>query len=421
MTLKTQDFETALAFLGTERRMHYSLEGFQKALSDVGHPEKSVQSIVISGTNGKGSTALLVSSALSQAGYSVGTYLSPHLQSPRERLLGGGQPVSETAFESLLRRHKRLAEKHALSYFEFLTLIYFVWAAEQKFEFSVLEVGLGGRLDATNVTEPIACAITSIDWDHQEILGDSLEKILAEKMGTLRKDSLVFTGIRQPELLKSLESYCDRLDTIYYHARELRTTCIERDWRGQQVEINGFPFFLTNPAVGALENAATAFLLLRIVFPKIPIETLRKGFANVLTPGRMERVSENPRVILSGDHNPAGIECLLQTLERLPPTSLHTVCAFSPDKPFGQMYERLKTVSESVFLTVVPRLREAMPPSYFEMGPVFVDPHSAIDDALKSMPASGTLLVTGSLYLVGEVRGRWKSEITGCFQSGQSS
>ena len=167
---------------GEKERINYALDRFQNALKAVGNPEKDVHTLVIAGTNGKGITTLLVSGALARAGFRVCTYLSPHLQSPSERFLWNLSSIEEDELASLGLEFADTARSHELSYFEFLTLLSFIWAKRRGADIHVLEVGLRGRLDATNVTDPLACAITNISLDHQAYLGTTKEQILAEKL-----------------------------------------------------------------------------------------------------------------------------------------------------------------------------------------------------------------------------------------------
>ncbi len=405
------ELHSLLADFGSERRIHYSLDRFEQALKFLGNPEKNVNSLVIAGTNGKGTTTLLVSNSLAEAGYRVGSYLSPHLQHPCERFLENLKPISESRLTELARELKPVALRFELSYFEFLTLTYFVWAARQKFDFSVLEVGLGGRLDATNVTHPLACAVTNIAFDHQAYLGNTLNQILSEKLGVLKSEGLLFTGITDPELLDSVESTCQAADAIYYYSRELKKEVESRTWAGQQIRINGHPFWLNNPSLGTVENASLAFLLLRIVFPAIPLSTLQRAFAKVRFPGRMEVVQDAPRVILSGDHNPAGVQNLADSLKGLASSKLFIVCAFSPDKPFREMIQTLKTLTPQVTLTTISRFKDEMPPDYGSLMEVISDAKEAIKQTLQEAGPQDTVIVTGSLYLVAEVRSLWLERV----------
>lgn len=397
--------------LGGERRIDFALDRFKQALGSIGNPEQSVYTLIIGGTNGKGTTTLFVSSALTRQGFKVASFLSPHLQHPRERFLHNLVPIDEAVLEDLGAEFEPVARKFELTYFEYLTLLCFVWASRARVDFLVLEVGLGGRLDSTNVTEPIACAITNIAMDHEEYLGHSLESILEEKLEILRKEGLLFTHIEEPHLLSRVAAKCEQLDAIYYLAKDVRAERKEVTWSGQLVTLNGYPFELSNPSPGTVKNAALAFHLLRIVFPRISVTTLQKAFHAVKTPGRMEVVAQNPRVVLSGDHNPAGIQCLLDTLEHLPPGKIRTVCAFSPDKPYKKMVGMLAGISQELVVTQTDRHRGALPENYRDMGRFFAEPKEAVEYALGRASGEDTVLITGSLYLVGEVRGRWKAGV----------
>lgn len=398
-----------LESISSERFIHYDLGRFTAALKHVGNPEKIVKTLVVAGTNGKGTTTLYLSSMLRENGFEVGTYLSPHLQCPSERLLHNLEPIAEEAMLALVEEYRETAAQFRLTYFEYLTLLCFIWAKRARLDFLVLEVGLGGRLDATNVTRPIASVITNIDWDHQQYLGNTLEAIFREKFAVVPPEGLCFTGIRQRQLAELLVKECDAIDTIYYFASELKTEVQAVDWKGQLCTINQYPVTLSCPSPGALESAALAFLTARIVFPRFSLESLQRGLASVKAPGRFELVQEEPRVILSGDHNPAGIDCLERTLKAIPRRGrLKIICAFSPDKPFTDMYARLKTMADEIHLTVVSDLRERLPSDYFTLAEVEENARECVERVVRESSREDTVLVTGSLYLIGEVRGLWR-------------
>ncbi len=392
--------------------MDFTLDRFKSVLKFIEYKENSVNTLVIGGTNGKGTTSLLLSSALCLAGHRVATYLSPHLQNPHERFLLNLIPIDDFELESLANDLKPLATRFRLTYFEFLTLVFLVWAERSKVDFVILEVGLGGRLDATNISRPLACAITNISLDHEEYLGNTLESILNEKLGILRPEGLLFTHINQPELLSRIQASCDAVDAVYYFSNQIKRKQIEISWQGQTVLLNGYPFNLTNPSPGSLENAALAFHLLRIVFPKISVPIIQQAFARIRTPGRMEVVSDKPRIILSGDHNPAGLDCLLTTLHSLSRGKLFTLCAFSPDKPYQKMFRDLQSFSTDIVLTELLRYRTQMPENYRGLTDNFLETASdALEQILNKCTDQDTILVTGSLYLVGELRGRWRESV----------
>lgn len=397
--------------LGGERRIHYALDHFHQCLSEAGHPEAAVKSVVIAGTNGKGSTTLFISSALVAHGYNVATFLSPHLQHPRERFLFNLFPAQVTDLDTLACKYENLAKKHALTYFEFLTLLFFVWAKERNAEYLVLEVGLGGRLDATNVTKPLAVALTNISFDHQAYLGNSLEAILSEKIAVVPEGGKLYTGVTENSLLRSIDLHCNLRKIDVSLSSEVLLSFGTRSWAEQAFLLDGHRFSIRNPSPVMVENARLAYQLLRRSFPEIPLKTIQTGFAKVKTPGRFETIQENPRVILSGDHNLAGIESLSATLRELPPSHIHTVCAFSPDKPYRKLYEMLRGISKSITLTQVQRLRSTLPDDYFTLCPDFApNAKEAVASAIAACAKDEIVLVTGSLYLIGEVRELWKEQ-----------
>lgn len=397
-------WESFLERLGGEKRIHYSLENLLGALKESGNPEKTVKSLVIAGTNGKGSTTLLISEALKLQGFRVATYLSPHLQHLRERFQDGLIPWSIERLEQRIEALAPLAEKWKLSYFEFLTLIFFEDSAQTKPDFNILEVGMGGRLDATNVTNPLGIVLTNISWDHSEYLGNSLEKILREKMGVLRSGVPVISGLAEPDLRNSLVKECERLACPLFFSDSISRKVVQKSWNGQEVLIDGQSFFLRNPSIGALENAATAYLFLRKVFPEIEISTLQSAFRSMVNPGRFEIVQENPRIVLSGDHNVAGMRTLTETLRELKAKNLFVLCGFSPDKEASQMIEALRPFSKELLLTRVPRARGIYDETYQKLANYEDDPLEAFEQLKKKLSSSDTLLVTGSLYLVGAIR-----------------
>jgi dihydrofolate synthase/folylpolyglutamate synthase len=411
----TSHWEKVLEELGGEKRIHYSLDNFKKALQEAGNPQNAVQSLVIAGTNGKGTTTLLITRALQLHGYKVATYLSPHLQSVCERFLDDCVPWTEERLERHLSKALPLAQKWKLSYFEFLTLLFFLDNQESKPDYCVLEVGMGGRLDATNVTHPKAVVLTNIDWDHMDFLGNTLAKILQEKMGVLRKGTPVTSGIDNPHLQQLLLEKCQELSCEVQLTQSLQKEVKELSWHGQKVMIEGVEFQLTNPSPGTLENAATAFAFLRKNFPEIQIETLQRAFSSVRNPGRFEIVQENPRVILSGDHNVAGIRCLVSTLSELGARDLFIVCGFSPDKEVKDCLSLLRPFARELVLTKVVRARGEYDEEYEKLASFEPLAEKAVGEFLRKMRPEDTLLITGSLYLIGELRALWQKEVTFCF------
>ena len=404
-------FDEVIRRLGGEKQIRLSLEPLSRALEEAGHPEKTVQSLVIAGTNGKGSTSLWISQALRLHGFKVATYLSPHLQSVRERFLDQLQPWSEERLQKRFQEALGLAEKWKLTYFEFLTLVFFLDSRENQPDFNILEVGMGGRLDATNVTEPKGIVLTNISWDHSEYLGDSLAKILQEKMGVFRKGVPVVSGVQEPTLLELLTQKCQELGSSLFLTHQVSRKSVKQTWKGQEIEVGGEVFTITNPSRGSVENAVSAYSAITQWFPEISRSTLKQAFATVINPGRMEVVQESPRVILSGDHNEAGMLSLAATLRALGAQDLYVLCGFSPDKEAQKMLEILKPFARKLVLTQLSHPRGIYSKNYSELAPFEPNAHQALKTLMSQMNQQDTLLVTGSLYLVGELRSQWKREV----------
>lgn len=404
MSATNLHIESLLEHFGHERQVNYSLDRFRSALTAAGSPERNVKSLVIAGTNGKGSVSLLTTAGLVKSGRTVATYMSPHLQSVTERFLLNGKPIAEAALSQLGNRYFGFAKEHGLSYFEFLTLLFFIWVKEVEVDVAVLEVGLGGRLDATNVTTPLACAVTSIDYDHMAILGNTLEEILLEKLGVVPNGGTLVSGITQPELQSKAQEWCKERRTRFIPNGKAITATGNRDWTGQELAVGDLKFRITNPNPRWVENANTAYGLLKTAFPTLEDRTIAEAFSDTRFPGRFETVHHNPQVILSGDHNPAGIVSLLETIKSLPPKKIHTLCAFSLDKPYREMFDALKEISTTTTLTSFPKQGD-LPPIYRCLTTNNVeDPRLALDMLLRNVAKDEVILVTGSLYLVGALR-----------------
>lgn len=406
--------DALFAMRGPERAMKLGLDRVQAALEALGSPERRHPSFLVAGTNGKGSTTLYLTGALVEGGYSVATFLSPHLYDARERYLHDLTPIDGATLEGVALEVKPIADRFELSWFEHAAVTFFLWASRLSVDFLVVEVGMGGRLDATNVLDPVATCLTNVGLDHQQFLGDTLEQILEEKLGVVKAESLLFTGIEDPALRARVETKCDSLDAIYYYAGELRLEVDEVDWSGQRLRVNDVRFNLACPTPGAAANARLAFLCLRIAVPKLSFEAMRRGFARVRNPGRFETVQHHPRVVVSGDHNQDGLGDVIATLLRLDPDAsalpkAHVVCGFSPDRPYEAMLERLAPYAKSLALVPVPG--RGLPAGYAERPEFVPDWGKALDAAVAQAHPDEVVLVTGSLYLAGAVRRRFRESV----------
>ena len=200
--LKTYEYLASLNI----NKMRFGLGAITQLLFNLGNPQNSFKAITIAGTNGKGSTAAMIASILQSAGYKVGLYTSPHLIDVRERIVINGKKISLKDFNRTIEYVKDRM-KRPVTYFEFLTAVAFVYFQNQKVDIAVLEVGLGGRLDATNICRPLVSVITNIDFDHTEYLGNTLESITREKAGIIKQNGICITGAKQKRVLELLDKY----------------------------------------------------------------------------------------------------------------------------------------------------------------------------------------------------------------------
>jgi dihydrofolate synthase/folylpolyglutamate synthase len=318
----------------------YDLRRVVELLSRLGNPHLKARSVHIAGTNGKGSTAAMIASVLAYSGYDTGLYTSPHLSTIRERFQVNGRLITETEFTDIVARLKpevSLVNQRAtygeLTTFELLTALAFTYFSRKEVDFQVLEVGLGGKFDATNVIQPEVCVITAISLDHTEVLGSSVAEIAAEKAGIIKPHSTVVLSPQTEEVIPVIEETC--------RERGARLIMVGRDvtWRNlgtsgdqQSLEVHGIRskgernkrgtrsiYKISVPLLGQfqMENAATAVAALEVLALKgfqIPRDSITGGLAQVSWPGRLQVLSRNPLLIVDGAHNPDAARKLKQSL-----------------------------------------------------------------------------------------------------------
>lgn len=386
--------------LEATRGWDLKLERVRAALDALGNPERRYATVLIAGTNGKGTTAALTHAALHAAGHRVGLYTSPHLVSFTERIRIGRQEISESDVVSGVERIRRIAppEETGLTFFEVATLLALETFAHSQVDAAVLEVGLGGRLDATNVVEPACSAITTIGLDHQEYLGRTFAEIAREKAGVMRAARPVVLGPRLP---------AEALDAIHRRAEEVGARVVAAaDVRGE-VPLTA--------VVGARieDDARVALCLLEELgraHPALAVsaEARAAGFARARWPGRLEVIGTHPRLILDGAHNEESMAALCAELPRLAGGPARLVFGALSDKPWRELAAALRPhVCE---VAVVPiRQRRGVDPaqlatafSAFCPTRIGSDPHAEIA-RFASSDASVPIVATGSLFLVGEV------------------
>lgn len=413
-------YEEALAWIGTVpwKGTAPGLERIRALMGQLGDPQKELKCVHVAGTNGKGSTCALLASALTEAGYRTGLYISPHLWRINERMSIGGAGISDAAFAAAVTRAAAAAAAASVrcTEFELLTAAAFLWFAEEGCAAAVLETGLGGRLDATNVIPVPECAVvTNIGLDHTAILGDTLAKIAAEKAGIFKGGDAV-SYEQAPEAAEALRLAARRTGTALRFADFGAIRSLADGPEGQTFRLGDGPA-LTIPLLGEyqLRNAAVALLTLDVLRRHgfaLPEEAVRRGFAAVRWPARFELVSKEPPFVVDGGHNPQCAAAAADSLRRYFPASRRVLLlGVMADKDWPAMLDILLPLA-SACVAVTPASPRALAAE--ELCAAVRAKGTACETA-ESVPAGvararalaegGMVCAVGSLYMAGAVRG----------------
>ena len=419
----------------------FDLRRMDDLLERLGHPEQDYAIIHIAGTKGKGSVSAFCASALRAAGYRTGLYTSPHLHDYTERIRVNGKPIPQDEMVALVEEMRSVIESiKALTTFEITTALAFLYFSRQKVESAVIEVGLGGRLDATNVVTPVVSVITSLSYDHTFILGNTLEEIAREKAGIIKRGIPVVLAPQLEEARQVIQQVSvERSAPLYQVGTDIKfaaqsytlqgTSLIA--WRdtskiaevadGDQESILPVePVSLHIPLLGEhqVENAAVAYTTLEI-FSQIglPLSTqnIQEGFSQTQWPGRFEVLNMQPTVILDCAHNRDSAMRLRLALEAyFPGRPIQLVFGASEDKDIEGMLAELMAPVESVILTrsFHPRAAELeqlqkIAGRYRKPVSIVPDIADALDEALRDMDEVHILLITGSIFIVAGAREAW--------------
>jgi dihydrofolate synthase / folylpolyglutamate synthase len=404
---------------------NYDLGRMEMLLQPLGDPHLGARTVHIAGTKGKGSTAAMISGILSKAGFKTGLYTSPHLLSIRERARINGEMIPGQDFASILSEIKPIAdgmnlkaEKGMLTTFEILTAAVFTWFKRSGVDFQVLEVGLGGRLDATNVARGDVCVITSISLDHTEILGDTVEKIAAEKAGIIKEGSIV-VNFPQPESVTAviLETSRKKNARLMQVGRDIKWERTGGDEKGQSVVLQSKSkrYEISLPLLGdfQMENAAAAVLVIEALQglgSRVSDQNVRDGIASVDWPGRMQVLQSKPLVIADGAHNAYSMRRAIESLEKYFDCDKATVIlGTSVDKDIDGIAGELSAFTRDIIVTRSTHPRAAtvgaIKNSLAKYGVNAGEAESvkaALDRAIAGAGENGLVLVTGSLFIVGE-------------------
>ena len=370
---RREDFEKCIDYLEKMPRVGdiLSLDRIKNLLNKLNNPEKKLKGIHVAGTNGKGSVCAMLQSILTDSGYKVGLFTSPHLIFYTERYRIGYKDISEPEFLKYIKKIKKISEiiknenNNPPTIFEILTAVGILYFADQKVDLAIFETGLGGRGDATNVLDLGNEIITNVSLEHTDMLGNTLMKILKEKAEIIKENSSVVTGCQEKKLQKYIEIKCEeRQADLQILGRDIKSKVNKINWNGIYCDISARNLKLKNlclPLLGEhqIENATCvvgAVKALRGKGYKISNKNIRKGLKNVLWKARFQVISNNPKIILDSAHNPAGIKTLAYTLKSL--TNRKAIILFNvkKTKDVKKMLNNLNNIASKIIFVDMPEV-----------------------------------------------------------------
>jgi dihydrofolate synthase/folylpolyglutamate synthase len=403
--------------------MKMDLQNISKLMEFAGNPHKSLKVVHVAGTNGKGSTCAAIASVLTSMNYKTGLYTSPHIIDFTERIKINGEPISGTDAAELTEFFQPEIVRLRATFFEATTAMMFKYFADNGVDYAVVETGLGGRLDSTNIIDPLISVITSIGLDHTEILGDTLEKIAYEKAGIIKENTPVVVNCRNDSVKKVFQSVAAlRNSQLFFVDDKTSIKNLEMDISGSTFDAMAFGETYPGLRVGLcgehqVQNAMTALISLILISKygvKVDREKVYEGLEhipdNTGLMGRMEILNNDPLVILDVAHNPDGIQALMKSLNLIGEKKGILLFASMRDKDTKSMLNLLRQRFEKVILTQLqtPRSLSAselniLSESIKLQSQIFNNSSEALRAALTQINNDSFLLVTGSHYLAGEV------------------
>jgi dihydrofolate synthase / folylpolyglutamate synthase len=420
-----------LAALGHELHgVKFDLANMRLILDALDHPERKWRSVLVAGTNGKGSTCAMLASVLTCSGYRTGLYTSPHLVRVNERIRVDGRDIADddfaAAFCEVERAVRELLAKGTLartpSFFEFLTATAFVHFTQARVQFAILEVGMGGRLDATNTVEPEVAVITNVDLDHTEYLGGTLSAIAFEKAGVLRAGRPAISGCVHPEAGEVVRRRAAELGAEFVELPSfgrLANVGSHHGCYGFDLSLDGTRYSSLKPPLrgrfqveNATAAAAAAWKLAERGW-KIPPECVTAGIARARWPGRLEVCAEQPLTLLDGAHNPAAARAVADFVRAEVAGPITLVYASMRDKAIEEIAGVLFPLASQIYLTRPAQPRAARPEEILaRIEPLNLEaqihlelePAEALKAARSATPVEGAVLAAGSLFLVGALK-----------------
>ena len=404
----------------------FKLERMKRLAALLGDPQNAARSIHIAGSKGKGSTASYVHSILKNANFKAGLYTSPHLMTFRERIRINEELISEEDLSRILEKVKGVLETSMKddrpTFFEVYTAIAYMYFREKRVDFAVYEAGLGGRLDATNLIEPLVSAITPISYEHTDKLGNTLTEIAAEKCGIIKRDSICVSAPQEAEALKTIEETCsDRRARLILIGREIKFKELESNENFNIFDVYGtlreYPRLRT-PLIGThqIVNAAAAIGIIEALSLRnfnISPDAIRIGIENAKWEGRLEVLGKSPLVVVDGAHNRASARALADSVKKIfKDKRITLIFGASKDKDVKGMLEELLPIANSIILTKSKVADRALDPALIKetahAGECTSGVEEALDRALANTGREDMILITGSLFIVGEAKGYYK-------------
>jgi dihydrofolate synthase / folylpolyglutamate synthase len=430
---KALRFVASLADYERQRIVRYTsqnfdLERMRLLLKKLGNPQEQFRSVHVAGTKGKGSTCAMVASMVQAAGYKTGLYTSPHLIDIRERFQVDGNMISQAEFARLVRQIEPIVTRMrpTPTCFDVLTAMAFKWFAEQKVELAVIETGLGGRLDSTNVVKPEVSAITSISKDHMAQLGGTVAKIAEEKAGIFKTGVPAVTVQQDPDVEAVLKRVAESVGTPL----DIAGKSIEFSYRFESSRLQG-PHnriclstpnskfeHLAVPLIGehqAINCGLALSIIDRLKTRGLAISDTRamEGLTKCTVPGRMEMLSTTPRILVDCAHNAASVDAMMRAIgQHIPYDSMVVIFGCCADKDVSGMLERITSGADKVIFTKVNNIRSADPAElaaqYIEQYGKMAQVADTLEDALaianRAVTKEDLICITGSFYLVGEAK-----------------
>lgn len=434
------NFQEAQQYLDDlqQHKLKLGLEAMENFLETVSRPDKKLRFVHVAGTNGKGSVSVNIVTILAHAGYMVGLFTSPHLSSVRERFRINGDYISEKDFAEYATQVKEALGEEKITYFEFTTALALLWFADAAVDLVVLETGLGGRLDATNVVAPLVSIITNVSMDHEAYLGDDLRSIAFEKAGIIKRGVPLITGVADDDSRMVVEERCGALDVpMYLYGKDFYADEKRQSWSWHSCSNELQPMCYTDLRCGMRGDyqrhnsslAVAAIALLQRHGFTVSEDAIRDGLRHVHWPGRLEHIildrqtrirrAENEpegnglRYIIDGAHNPAGVASLVSTLEQeYSYDRLIVLWGAMVDKDLCLTVPPVAELASMMIITKPQGERAAAPEMLMEILShnqrrrchAIADVRQALDFAEQQAGPNDLIVIAGSLYLIGEIR-----------------